>query len=181
MKKIFSILLTVLLLGSFAFATELSPAQVGEEISDFEASLLDGSTFKLSEHRGKVVMVNVWATWCPPCVGEMPDLEKLSQDYADQLVILGLNCGEAKATVADFIEENGYTYPIALDEQYELNMSLFYTDAIPYTVIINPEGVVTQTHLGMADYATFESYILEALGDSAGQEQAGEEAAEQAA
>ena len=68
-----------------------------------------------------------------------------------------------------------------MDEQYELNMSLFYTDAIPYTVIINPEGVVTQTHLGMADYATFESYILEALGDSAGQEQAGEEAAEQAA
>ena len=67
----------------------------GVEASDFEVTLSDGTTaFKLSDQRGKAVLINLWATWCPPCVAEMPDLQKLSEDYAGSLVVLGINIGD---------------------------------------------------------------------------------------
>ena len=149
-----------------ALATaDLEPAEVGKEATDFEIALSDGTTFKLSDHRGKVVIVNLWATWCPPCVGEMPDLQKLSEDYADTLVILGLNVGDAAEDATAFMEENGYTYPMAVDEDYALSNAMFPSPYIPYSVVIDPNGVVTHTHTGGGEgmYDVFKGYMDEAL------------------
>jgi len=137
--------------------------QIGAEVPDFEVELTDGAVFKLSEQRGKVVLVNIWATWCPPCVGEMPDLQKLSEDYEDRLVVLGLNSGEDAETISAFFEKNGYTYPAALDEDYKLSTELFPTAYIPYTVIIDPNGVVTEMQVGAKSYEVFQGYIDAAL------------------
>lgn len=154
-----------------ASATQL-PAIPGMEAPDFEVTLIDGETFKLSEQRGKVVLLNIWATWCGPCVAEMPEIEQLSQDYAEDLVVIGVNCGEKEADVAAFVEEKGYTYRFAADEDYLISASLYPTNSIPYTVIIDANGVITQMHLGggVGMYDVLEGYVLEAMENAANAE-----------
>ena len=147
-----------------ASATQL-PAMPGAEAPDFEVTLTNGETFRLSDQRGKVVLLNIWATWCGPCVAEMPDIEQLSQDYADDLVVIGVNCGEAEQTVIDFIEDKGYTYLFAADEDYLVSSVLYPTTAIPYTVVIDADGVITQMHEGGGTgmYEVLEEYVLQAM------------------
>lgn len=179
MKKLLVLALTLALLCSTALATELSPVAEGEEASDFEVTLSDGTTFKLSEQRGKAVLVNLWATWCPPCVAEMPDLQKLSEDYAEELVVLGVNVGDTAEDAAAFMEENGYTYPMYVDADYTLALSMFPSPYIPFTVVIDPNGVVTAIHSGLATYETFQEYVDAALSNAPAP--AEEEAADAAA
>lgn len=158
-------ILALALVSAAALATQLEPVEVGKEASDFEATLLDGSTFKLSEQRGKVVLVNLWATWCPYCVDEMPDLQKLSEEYADRLVVIGLNVGDTQEDTEAYVSENGYTYPMIVDSDYTLALGMFPSPYIPFSVVIDPEGVVTQIHSGGGDnmYDVFKGYIEEAL------------------
>ena len=163
MKKLFALVLTLALLTSAALATQFSPATEGEEVSDFEVTLSDGSTFRLSDQRGKAVLVNLWATWCPPCVAEMPDLQKLSEDYADSLVVLGVNISDSAEDAAAFMEENGYTYPLYVDADYRLSTFILPTQAIPLTVVIDPNGGATAIHLGLGTYEQFQEYVDAAL------------------
>ena len=138
MKTLFALVLTLALLTSAALATQLSPVAEGQEASDFEVTLTDGTTFKLSDQRGKAVLVNLWATWCPPCVAEMPDLQKLSEDYADSLVVLGVNVGgDSPEDAAAFMEENGYTYPSYVDVDYSLALGMFPSPYIPFLSLIH--------------------------------------------
>ena len=108
------ILLAVLLCLPMTALAEALPIE-GGEAPDFELMLIDGETFRLSEQRGKVVLINIWATWCGPCVAEMPEIDQLASDYADELVVIGVNCGETEETVAEFVETNGFTYLFAAD------------------------------------------------------------------
>ena len=163
MKTLFALVLTLALLTSAALATQLSPVAEGQEASDFEVTLTDGTTFKLSDQRGKAVLVNLWATWCPPCVAEMPDLQKLSEDYADSLVVLGVNISDSAEDAAAFMEENGYTYPLYVDADYMLSTFIFPTQAIPLTVVIDPNGVATAIHMGLGTYEQFQEYVDAAL------------------
>ena len=118
--------------------------------TDFEVTLLSGETVKLSDYLGKKVLVNFWATWCGPCVQEMPAFQRLSEDYPDEFVILAVNCGDSEAEVRDFAEENGYTFNIAPDENLEAS-SLYPTTSIPLTLIVDEEGYVTYASYGAAD------------------------------
>ena len=127
------------------FVSPFETAKEGDQMPDFSMELLGGGTFTLSEHAGKAVLVNFWATWCGPCVGELPDFEKLQQDYADKLVILAVNCGEDAETVEEFLSENGYTFAVHADESYRWGGFL---TGIPYTVVIGPDGTVAKTQLG---------------------------------
>lgn len=139
------------------------PLKAGDQAPDFTAQLVDGTTLTLSDLQGKPVLINFWATWCGPCVMEMPAFEKLQADYGEEIAIVAVNCGDDKATVTDFAEENGYTFPIALDETYEISM-LYPTNGIPYTVILDEEGVVTQVSTGAADAETMYEHYRQALG-----------------
>lgn len=127
------------------FVSPFETAKEGDQMPDFSMELLSGETFTLSEHAGKAVLVNFWATWCGPCVGELPDFEKLQQDYSDKLVILAVNCGESAGTVEKFLAENGYTFAVHADESYRWGGFL---TGIPYTVVIGPDGTVAVTQLG---------------------------------
>lgn len=139
----------------------------GDTAPDFTAELSDGSIFTLSEQSGKVVLLNFWATWCGPCVGEMPAFEKLHKEYGDEVVILAVNCLEDKDTVDRFISDNGYTFPIAYDEEGSINMK-YPTDGIPYTLVIGIDGSVHKIYVGAADadtqYQEYKSAIDTVLG-----------------
>lgn len=126
---------------------------------DIELHYLDGSSAELSDYRGKTVLLNLWATWCGPCVGEMPAFPRLQEEFGDQLQIIAVNCGDPADTVEQFAKENGYTFPIALDEEYEIMMNTYRTSSIPYTVIIDETGVIRHISVGAQDADTmFQQY-----------------------
>ena len=138
------------------------PIAKGDAYRDFTATLTDGSEFTLSDHEGKVILLNFWATWCGPCVGEMPAFEKLQETYGEDLVLLAVNSGEDGGTVTSFLEKNGYTFPVALDPEYAVAM-LYPIDAIPYTVIIGTDGKVAVTQVGAGDADTMYAHYSELI------------------
>lgn len=133
---------------------------------DFTVRLASGEEFTLSEQEGKVVLLNFWATWCGPCVEEMPALEKIHTEYGDQVQVIAVDCGEEQAVVDSFLEETGYTFPVAYDENNEAS-SRYPVTGIPYTVIIGKDGVVTQSFTGSmgaeAQYELYKEALEEAL------------------
>lgn len=122
----------------------------GSEAPDFTAELTDGSSFTLSEHEGEVVLLNFWATWCSPCVGEMPAFERLYEEYGDQMQILAVNSGEEKEIVDAFLEKKDYTFPIAYDVENEINKK-YPSEGIPYTLVIGKDGKVKEIFVGAWD------------------------------
>lgn len=129
------------------------PLSEGDAAPDFTADLADGSTFTLSDQEGKIVLLNFWATWCGPCVREMPAFEKLHGEYGEDVVILAVNCLEDTETVDAFITENEYTFPIAYDTEGTVNMR-YPTQGIPYTLIIDGDGIIQKIYVGAADAET---------------------------
>lgn len=134
----------------------------GDTAPEFSASLADGSTFTLSEQKGKVILLNFWATWCGPCVGEMPAFERLKEDYGNDVSILAVNNMEDEATVNQFIKEKGYTFPIAYDTDGKVGEK-YPTDGIPYTLIIDAKGIIQNIYLGAGDADTQYKEYKEAI------------------
>jgi len=118
---------------------KLEAADRQRESADFTLQDLQGRPWSLKDLRGKVVLVNFWATWCPPCRKEMPDMEALYQRFGPQgLVILAIS-DENASKVQPFIAERKYTYPILLDPGREVN-KLFDVEGIPKSFVYNREG-----------------------------------------
>ncbi|MBY2476118.1 redoxin family protein [Clostridioides difficile] len=139
-----------------------------ERIKSIDFTLTDqyGKTHKLSDYKGKVVFLNFWATWCPPCKEEMPHIEQLYKDYKknnEDVVILGVaspNLGRegSREHVVNFLKEEGYTFPVVLDEDGALAYQ-YGINAFPTTFIIDKEGYVTQYIPGAMDKETMASFI----------------------
>ncbi|GEN89174.1 peroxiredoxin family protein [Oceanobacillus sojae] len=126
--------------------------EVGNIAPDFELQTLNGETVKLSDYRGEKVMINFWATWCPPCRAEMPDMEEFYQDK--DIVILAVNLTETENNlqqVEDFINEHGLTFPILLDEEIEV-AEQYMIQPIPTSYMINSNGVVSFKAFGSLNY-----------------------------
>ena len=137
----------------------------GDKAPDFTAELVDGTEFKLSEHENEVVLLNFFASWCPPCMGEMPAFEKLKKDNIEGLSILCVNCMEDKATVDQLVKDEGYTFPIAYDVEGKIGQ-LYPTEGIPYTLVIK-NGVIEKIYLGAdgadAQYAEYKNAVEECM------------------
>jgi len=135
---------------------------------DFTADMLDGSTFTLSEAKGKVVLINIWATWCGPCCGEMPAFQKLDEEYGDKLQIVAVNYAEKRGDVKAFMDENGYTFPVAFDDMGEISAK-YPSQGIPYTIIIDKEGAISKTFVGAqsadVQYDLYKKAIEEAMNE----------------
>jgi peroxiredoxin len=127
---------------------------------DVSARSLDGKTVRLSDLRGKIVLLNFWATWCPPCREEMPALEKLWKGMKDKdFTIMGISGGESMSVVKRFVEIGGYTYPIYADPSSEA-ASAYGIRFIPTTYVIDKEGAVIAMKSGGAAYGGADSLAL---------------------
>jgi peroxiredoxin len=123
---------------------------------------LSGTPVSLSGYKGKVVLLNFWATWCPPCRQEMPTLQKHYTDYEAQgLVVVGVEAGEPKAEVQDFVTEQHLTFPVLPDEKTTVT-DMYRVSALPTTFVIDREGVIVRQHRGMMTEAQVDSYLSEA-------------------
>jgi peroxiredoxin len=128
---------------------------------DFKLADLNEKTWALKDLRGKVVLVNFWATWCPPCRKEMPDLEKLYKQFKDQgLIILAIS-DENAGKVKPFVAEQKVTYPILLDPGRKVNV-LFQVEGIPKTFVYDRSGKMVAQSIDMRTRKQF----LEMLGQA---------------
>ncbi|MCR4962172.1 MAG: TlpA family protein disulfide reductase [Lachnospiraceae bacterium] len=146
--------------------TELSE---GDRAPWFAADLVDGGKFEMADLKGKVVLVNFWATWCGPCVREMPAFEWLYAEYStDDVAIVAVNCMDAKSDVDSFVSENGYTFPVAYDVDGSIE-DQYPTDGIPYTVVVGKDGYIKNIYIGAYDaqsqYEEYKSAIDAALSE----------------
>ena len=121
---------------------------INDEAPDFELTSLTGDTVKLSDYRGKTVMLNFWASWCPPCRVEMPHMETYYHEYKEEenIEILAVNMTTlergSKEKVAEFVDKHHLTFPILMDEEGDI-MDLYKVMVYPTTYIVNPEGIIT--------------------------------------
>lgn len=129
-------------------------ASTSARATDFSLRALDGRTVRLSDYLGKdVVLLSFWATWCVPCLGEMPELEKLYQRYKDQgLTILAISMDgpETIANVEPTVRRHGVTFPVLLDEDTRVSAVFNPTRDAPYAVIIDRSGSIVDRRLGYA-------------------------------
>jgi len=122
--------------------------------ADFSLPSLNGESVALSSYKGSVVILNFWATWCPPCRAEMPSMETLYKRFQNQgLTILAVDLGETAAAVRQFIKNNNYTFPVLLDLKSNVG-SLYGVRAIPASYIIDREGKIIASIMGSIQWDT---------------------------
>ncbi|MFD2656574.1 redoxin domain-containing protein [Gracilibacillus thailandensis] len=126
--------------------------EIGNIAPDFELETLDGETVKLSDYRGEPVMLNFWATWCPPCRSEMPDMQRFYQDT--DMNILAINLTDTEANVEDvnqFVEEYDLTFTIPLD-QGNIVGNRYQIRPIPTTYMLDSNGIIQFNVFGPLNY-----------------------------
>ena len=161
-EKVLTII-TLTLIVSFAIFA-------GDKAPDFTLSDLNGNNVSLSDYEGQVILLNFWATWCPPCRAEIPDINKLYKDYESKgFIALGIT-QEDKSTIREFKQSTEISYPILFDnqeigKQYQDYLPEDERGYIPYTFIINREGQVVESFVGSRSYDDFKNMILPLLED----------------
>ncbi len=146
---------------AYASPTERSAVPVEVNFASPELNLLslDGTPVALSDYRGKVVLVNLWATWCPPCRAEMPALQSFYDKYkANGFELIGINQEETKDVVEPFVQEFGLSFPIWLDEYYQAQRG-FNTMNLPSSYVIDRNGRVRLTWIGKISETNLENYV----------------------
>ncbi|MBR4995889.1 MAG: redoxin domain-containing protein [Alistipes sp.] len=124
-------------------------AKVGDKAADFTVEMLDGKQITLSKLKGKVVLVNFWATWCPPCREELKHVQKeiIDRFKGKDFVFLPISRGEKKETVMAFREKAGYTFPMGLDPKQSI-FKLFASNYIPRNFLIGKDGKIVYLSVG---------------------------------
>lgn len=128
---------------------------------DFTLNTLDGKKVSLKEFRGKVVFLNFWATWCPPCVIEMPAMEALHKRFKDKgLIVMAVNSEEGAAKVSKFIKKKSYTFLVLLDSAGSVSADTYRAIGFPTTYLINRRGMVIGKAEGARAWDSQESFGL---------------------
>lgn len=137
-------------------------AKVGEAAPDFELRTLDGNKAKLSDYKGKIVILNFWATWCPPCQAEMPHMQSFyEQNHNKGIEIVAVNLTSSDRglyKVKEFVNKHHLTFPILLDEEGTVE-NMYDTIAIPTTYIIDQEGFITEKITGPVNEERLENLV----------------------
>ncbi len=128
--------------------------QVGMQAPDFTLRTLTGERFNLYEQRGKPVFLNFWGTWCPPCVAEMPDIQKLQNTMGDSIQIVGIGVRDTRVQELRFITRYGYTWTFVLDSTQDA-VRTYEVSAYPTSVFLDAKGVIVRKFVGSRNYETF--------------------------
>jgi cytochrome c biogenesis protein CcmG/thiol:disulfide interchange protein DsbE len=138
-----SLLLVLIVVAcSEAEPDAVAGVSVGSRAHDFSLESLDGETVSLSDLEGNVVLVNFWATWCPPCQAEIPDFEEAYRERGgDGLVVLGVNVEEPASQVLPFVTDMGMTYPVLLDRDGRISRE-YRALGLPTSLLVDRDGVI---------------------------------------
>ena len=159
-KKISIFVIAVLLVGGFSFFylhnnTTKVAAEVGTEVGmqapDFTLKNMNDKEVSLSDYQGQKVFLNFWASWCPPCRKEMPDMQKLQEEHGEEVVILAVNVGENKATVSNFIMDNQLDFPVVLDQNRSTAQN-YLVRGIPTSYFLDQDGIIQEKVVGAISY-----------------------------
>jgi thiol-disulfide isomerase/thioredoxin len=142
------------------------PVKVNYAAPELMLSDLSGKPTALADYRGQVVLVNLWATWCPPCKEEMPALETFYRIHAkDGFAIVAVNDGDPTPDVVQFVEDYRLTFPVWLDPKYIATEQAFKTLNLPSSFVINREGQVVLSWVGGINLRTLEKFVAPIIAD----------------
>lgn len=139
-----------------------SGAAVGERLPDFSVDTLNGTAFQLSSHRGSVVILNLWATWCGPCVQELPYFEAFLAQHPDAAV-LAVHSGPIVEDVPAWVSAHDYSLPFAVDDSGALTALLGASSMLPHTLVLDGDGIVIYNAPGAVSPELLESLYLRAM------------------
>ena len=132
----------------------LPPAPaIGHPAPEFAVTAAVGETFRLSALRGTPVVLNFWATWCPPCRAELPELQAAHERYAREVAVVGVNQAEPTAAVTAFLGQNHLTFPVPLDERGDVSRR-YAVRGLPTTFFIDRSGIIRHIQIGPLTEAT---------------------------
>lgn len=161
MKRIFLSLIAVTLLQILLYSAQERNQKLPTYI--FNDQTIDGKNIDLSKYLGKkLILVNFWATWCPPCRYEIPDLINLQEEFKDSIIIVGVALDRNEEPVKIFSQKYKFNYPIVHDKK-GINLLYGGISAIPTTIIINYEGKIVERIVGARSLDSFKSYIVKYL------------------
>jgi peroxiredoxin len=136
--------LLILFLSVFVSAMAKAPPLVGGPAPQFELQTIEGQTVKLSDFKGEFVVLNFWATWCVPCIKEMPEFQKIHQSSGNgNIKIIAVNLSETKDRVDKFTQDYQLTFPILLDG-YGNTFERYRVRSLPVTYFISPDGIIRE-------------------------------------
>lgn len=135
--------------------SESLDAEKGRSAPNFSLPGLDGKFVSLNDYKGKVVIVNIWATWCPPCVAEAPSLDKLYRILKDEdFELLAVSIDEiGDRVIIPFMKKNNLSFPVLVDTQGSI-MELYGTKAVPESFIIRKDGIIDRKFIGAIDWTS---------------------------
>ncbi|MHC1738949.1 MAG: TlpA family protein disulfide reductase [Ignavibacteriaceae bacterium] len=143
---------------------EISSLEMEKNTSDtkapeFSLVSVDGKTVKLSDFKGKIVIVDFWATWCPPCRKGIPDLIAIQKEFPNDVVVIGVSLDrETKSDVPSFVKNYGINYPIVYGDG-KVDRSFGGIEAIPTAFVIDKKGNIVDKHIGLVSKSTYVDLI----------------------
>lgn len=135
----------------------------GMQAADFTVPLYGGGAWRLQDHRGRVVVLNFWATWCGPCVKELPHFQHLADTYPDDVAVVAIHGNLVTEDVDAYLARQPYTMPFALDGTGEVLAGLNGSMMLPQTVIIDRQGIITYNQVGSMDWQALEAQVVPLL------------------
>lgn len=148
---VLAVIVVVIAVVGIALVRQRQPQPTTGAAPDFTITTFDGEAFTLSEQRGKVVVVNFWASWCAPCREEAPALQRLSERYGERVVFLGITHADPVQDSLAFIEQYGITYANAEDPRDEVSKRLYRITGVPESFVVDQEGQVARFFFSAVD------------------------------
>ena len=133
--------------------------EAGQILKDFTLTTTDGDVFKLSDYRGKTVFINLWATWCAPCVKELPYFERLKEEHPEDVEIIAIHSNMITDDVKEYLSNYDYTIDFAIDETGDVISMLGGSALLPQTIVVSPDGIVTYNSAGSITYELLEELM----------------------
>jgi len=151
------LIIIIILLSSNLYAAPPAPWEsddiVGKKAPDFTLNTVDGKKLSLSSYKGKVVLLNFWATWCEPCREEIPLMNQLVAKFKDKgFVILAVSIDDEDSTVSNFMKDNKMNFTVLRDPSQNVARSSYKVFGYPFSFLINKNGVIVKRYLGAIDW-----------------------------
>lgn len=134
-------------LSLFLLGMAASPPLVGGPAPPFNLKALEGQTIDLSDFKGRFVVLNFWATWCVPCIKEMPEFQKAHESLSPNVQIIGINLAESKEKIGEFVETYRLSFPVLMDEYGNVSQE-YEVLHLPVTYFITPDGIIRDKIFG---------------------------------